>query len=115
MKDIMHRNTGLISALAAFILILVIYTMLGTVDVVFMQGEVELHRMEDVSAISSLELSDEDIEGVQDMSFTYTSGETTKTFGDNFEFRFEIAKTVLLNFITFKWQPGDQVIVLNAN
>lgn len=112
MKDIMHRNTGLISAVLALVLLLLIYTVCGTVDVVFMQGEREVHRMEDVRVFSNLEVSEDEL---ADMDFTYTSGEETKTFGDNFEFRFEIAKTVLLNFVTFKWQEYDQVIVLNAN
>ena len=114
MKGVMFHRAGLISAIVALVLIVVLYTTLGTVDLVFMQGEEELHRMEDVSVISSLEVTEEEIPGVDEMSFTYTSGDATKTFNDGFEFRFEIAKTVLLNFITFKWESENQVITLNA-
>lgn len=115
MKDIMHRNTGLISAILALVLILTVYIMFGTVDVVFMQGDEELHRMDDINVMSDLDVSDEDISGFENMKFTYTSGNSTKIFDDNFDFRLEICKTVILNFITFKWQPDNNVIILNAN
>ncbi len=112
MTEIMRRNAGLISAALALVLIFAIYCALGTVDLVFMQGEKEIHRMEDVRMFSGLDISEDDMDA--DLEFTYTSGDATKDFGDNFEFRFEIAKTIFLNFVTFKWQDYDQVIILNA-
>ena len=114
MKDRMHRNAGLISGVLALVLILGIYGIFGTVDLVFMNGENEIHRMDDVSVFSDLTISSDDIETEGELEFTYASGDVDKAFGDNVEFRIEIAKTVLLNFLTFKWQECDQVIVLNA-
>ena len=110
MIEIMRRNAGLISAIVALVLIFAVYCALSTVDLVFMQGDKEVHRMDDVGMFSSLVVSEEDTP----LEFTYTSGDATKDFGDNFEFRFEIAKTIFLNFVTFKWQDYDQVIILNA-
>ena len=112
--DKMHHNTGLISIIVSLVLLLVIYLAFANVDLAFMQGDEELYRMENVGIFSSLEISDEEAPDLDGMSFTYTSGEATKTFSDGFEFRFEICKTVLLNFVTFKWEPADQVIILTA-
>ena len=111
MKEKMCRNAGLISAVFALLLIFAIYTAFGTIDLVFMKDNNEIYRMNDVNVFSSLEISDEAIP--DDSSFTYISGNMLKDFGDNVEFRIEIAKTVFLNFITFNWEEYEQKIVLN--
>ena len=114
MKEIMRGNAGLLSLVVALVIILGIYGLFGTVDLVFMNGENEIHRMDDVNVLSDLTISDEDMETEGKLEFTYTSGNVEKPFGDNIEFKIEIVKTVLVNFLTFNWQEADQVIILNA-
>ena len=111
MKEKMRRNAGLISSIAALLLVFAIYTSFGTIDLVFKKDNNEIYRMNDVNAFSSLEITDEAVP--EDSTFTYVSGNTLKNFGDNIEFRFEIAKTVFLNFITFNWDESEQIIVLD--
>ena len=54
MKDIKLRSAGIISAILALVLLLCIYTMLGTVDLVFKQDGREVYRLDDVNIFSDL-------------------------------------------------------------
>lgn len=54
MKEIARRNAGLFAALLGIIIVLLVYTLLGTVDLVFMKGNLQVARMEDVRVISDL-------------------------------------------------------------
>ena len=112
MKDIIHRNAGIGSVLLALILVLAIYTLLGTVDLVFMKGDFQVARMEDVRVFSDLELDVEDVITGEELEYTY--GEGAKDFNGDFNFRIEIAKTLVVNLFTFKWDATDNVIVLTA-
>ncbi len=106
-KDISPRSAGIISTVLALVIIICVYTLFGSVDLVFKQDGTEVYRIEDASLFSELTLPEGD-------GNAYTYGEAGAEFGDTFEFRFEIAKTVLVNFVTFKWDAADNVIELNA-
>lgn len=110
MKDVSPRNAGIISAVLALVIIISIYTLLGCVDVVFKQNGREMYRLDDVTVLSDLTTPEGD-----DNVYTYGEAGSEKTFGDTPEFRLEIAKTVLINLFTFKWEEADNVIELNAN
>lgn len=112
MKDIVRRNAGIISAILAIVLVLVIYALLGTVDLVFMKGDFQVARMENVRVFSDIELDVEDVVTGEELEYTY--GDNEKLYEADLNFRIEIAKTLLLNLFTFKLDPADQVIVLNA-
>ncbi len=108
MKEINPRSAGIFSAILALVLLLCIYTMLGTVDVVFMQGEREVFHLVDVGIFSPIDAPE------TDEVYVYNTDGGEKEFADNFDFRFEIGKTVVLNLLTFKWQENDNVIELHA-
>lgn len=112
MKDMMRLKAGIISGVIAIVLVLCFYAVLGTVDLVFMKGNNEVARLKDVSVLSDVELTRWDIKNYEELEFTY--GEDKKDFADNFDLKVEIGKTVLMNFLTFKWDEQDQVIVLHA-
>ncbi|MBQ8414724.1 MAG: hypothetical protein IJX58_05740 [Clostridia bacterium] len=112
MKNLAFRSAGIGSVILALILLVVIYTLLGTVDLVFMKGDFQVARMEDVRVISDLELSAEDVITGEELEYTY--GEDNKDFNGDFNFRFEIAKTLIINLFTFKWEATDNTIVLTA-
>lgn len=112
MKDIGPRRATVVSTIAAILAIVFVYALFGTVDLVFMKGENEVCYMEDVRIFSDLELQPEDIKGGQMMDFTY--GENRKDYNADFEFRVEIAKTLIVNLFTFKWGEADDDIILHA-
>lgn len=111
MKEIARRNAGLFAALLGIIIVLLVYTLLGTVDLVFMKGDLQVARMEDVRVISDLQLDAEDILTGEELEFTYGEG---KTYAADMNLRFEIAKTLVVNLFTQKWDNADQVIILDA-
>lgn len=111
MKEIARRNAGLFAALLGIIIVLLVYTLLGTVDLVFMKGDLQVARMEDVRVISDLQLNAEDILTGEELEFTYGEG---KTYAADMNLRFEIAKTLVVNLFTQKWDNADQVIILDA-
>ena len=111
MKEIARRNEGLLAALLGIIIVLLVYTLLGTVDLVFMKGDLQVARMEDVRVISDLQLDAEDVLTGEELEFTYGEG---KTYAADMNLRFEIAKTLVVNLFTQKWDNADQVIVFEA-
>lgn len=111
MKEIARRNAGLFAALLGIIIVLLVYTLLGTVDLVFMKGDLQVARMEDVRVISDLQLDAEDVLTGEELEFTYGEG---KTYAADMNLRFEIAKTLVVNLFTQKWDNADQVIVFEA-
>jgi hypothetical protein len=112
MKEIVRRNAGLFAALLGIILVLVVYTLLGTVDLVFMKGDFQVARTEDVRVISDLQIENviEDVK-IEELEFTYGEG---KTYAADMTLRVEIAKTLVVNLFTQKWDAADQVIILEA-
>ena len=114
MKDIERRPAGIAAALIAVLVIIFVYSLFATVDLVFMKGENEVCYLENVRVFSDIAVEAEDIKGGKELEFTYVSNGVTKDYNADFEFRIEIVKTVLVNFFTFKWQESDNVIVLHA-
>ena len=123
MYDMKRLRAGIISSLIAVVLIICFYAILGTVDLVFIKevkegndviSSNEVARIENASAISDLELTRWDIKDYEELEFTYGEGENQKDFADNFELRFEIAKTVVINLVTFNWDDADQVIIFKS-
>lgn len=105
MKLIRPRNAGTISVVIAIVVLVAIYTLLGTVDLVFMQNGKEVSRQEDVNVFSTVELPEGDL--------SYTVDGATKTLGDPFELKTSIGVMVLNNFISLKWQEEDSVISID--
>ena len=112
MKDIVRRNAGFLAAILGIVLILLIYIMLGTVDLVFMKDGFQVARMDDVRVFSNLELDPDEVITGEELSYIY--GENSEPFKGDFKFRIEIAKVLVINFFTHKWEPTDYVIVLKA-
>ena len=108
MKLIPARNTGIVSLIFAVIILLIIYTLVGTVDLVFREDGREVYRIEDANVFADLTIPDED-----GASFYYSTDLGEKMFSDSIEFRIEIAKTVFTKLINFEWEEMDSYIVLN--
>ena len=72
-----HRAT-IISGILGLVLILAVYIMLTSVNLVFMKDNEEIYRMEDVGIFSNLDVESEDVGG--DYDFTYDTGKKTKDF-----------------------------------
>ena len=111
MKEITRRSAGVAAALLGIILVLLVYTLLGTVDLVFMKGDFQVARMENVRVISDLQLDTEDVVTGEELEYTYGKG---NTYAADMTLRIEIAKTLVTNLFTQKWDNADQVIVLQA-
>nr|MBE6545313.1 hypothetical protein [Oscillospiraceae bacterium] len=121
MKDIMFKGAGVISAVIFLVIVLVVYGLLATVTLVYEKGECEAFRQDGVNVVTEIEDPSENLrEGLfaegEEAVFTYTSGNETKTFDPEnpVELKLEIAKTVIINLFTFKWDEGDNVIILTA-
>lgn len=114
MKDKLPRNAGIISVVVALVLILGIYAMLGTVDVIFVHEGREVYRQDNVSAITTIEYDCTDPATGETLQFTYLSDGTAVEYGDKGAFSLEISKLVLSNLFAFKWQAADHVITLEA-
>ena len=107
MKQNTPRSAGVISIILAIILLLAIYTVLGTVDVVFMKGCKQTVVYEDVNVFSELHLPEGEL--------SYTVDGEVKTIENATDLRVEIGKTVLVNFLSFKWDEADNVITITQN
>lgn len=120
MKDIKFRNAGILLAIVGIVLVVAMYLMLGSVDLVYTNGDREVYRQEGVRVISKIEdpmdnMAEEFITG-DDMKFTYTSGNKTETFNpdDPDNIKVEIAKTLAKNLFSFKWTEDKYVITVNV-
>jgi hypothetical protein len=76
-----------------------------------MKGDLQVARMEDVRVISDLQLDAEDVLTGEELEFTYGEG---KTYAADMNLRFEIAKTLVVNLFTQKWDNADQVIIFES-
>ena len=121
MKDIMYKKASVIGAVLSIVLLIVIYARLGTVDLVYVNGDREIYRQENVRVISKIDdpvenMSEEFLAEGETMSFTYLSGNEKKTLdvekpGD---LKVEILKTLVLNLFSFKWEEQSYVIEFTA-
>ncbi len=102
------RSAGLISVLLAVVIILAIYTVLGTVDLVVLKPDGNQdHVIEDVNILSDIELPEGEL--------TYTVNGEEKPLENIADLKADIGITVLTNFFSFKWQERDNVIIINQN
>lgn len=121
MKDIMYKKASVIGAVLSIVLLIVIYALLGTVELVYVNGDREVYRQENVRVISKIDdpvenMSEEFLAEGETMSFTYLSGNEKKTLdvekpGD---LKVEILKTLVLNLFSFKWEEQSYVIEFTA-
>ena len=105
MKQVNPRSAGIISIILAVVLLLGIYTLLGTVDLVYMKDGKQSAVQEDVRVFSEIHFP----EG--ELSCT-VNGEETAINSVN-DLRVQIGATVLSNFLGFKWTEEDNVIIVN--
>ena len=104
MKQKLPGNAGVLSVIAALLIILIVYTLLGTVNLVFMHEGRQISRMDNVNLLSEITLPEGDL--------TYTVGEETGSFETVEELKGQIAVTLLTNLFGFKWQEIDHVITI---
>lgn len=105
-KDTNSALAVLISLLAVVVLIF-LYSVLGTVEVVFENDDYVISRQENVSAFSKVDVPDE----AEAYYVVGNNGVVIKEAGD---LKSEIMKTLIVNLITFKWQESDHIIVLHT-
>lgn len=93
--------------LFAIVVIILLYSVLGTVEVVFENDDFVISRQENVRAISNIEIPDEAEE-------YYVVGAEDVIIDDEADIKSEISKMLILNLVTFKWQESDHIIVLHT-
>lgn len=121
MKDIMYKKAGIGLAILGLVLIVLIYTLLGSVDLVYVVGEREAYRQENARVVTKIDdpvecMSEEFLPEGGSVSFTYKSGDETKTLNTEkpLEIKMEIAKTIVKNLFTFQWKEQNYVINFTA-
>lgn len=114
MKEIVHRSAGFGAVILALVLVLLVYVALGSVDLVFMKGDFQVARMENVRVYSDIQLDVEDVITGEELEYTY--GEDAKPYEANMDLRVEIAKTLVFNLLNVvKGEPVVEEIVFTAN
>ena len=105
------RDTGspfaILIGLAVTVLLVFLYSVFGTVEVVFENDDFVISRQENVRAISDIEIPDEATE-------YYLVGNETVVVDEVDDIKSEIMKTLIINLFTFKWQESDHIIVLHT-
>ena len=104
MKNNFPGNAGIMSALTVVVLILIIYAVLGTVDLVFIQDGRQISRMDNVNMITEITLPEGNL--------TYTVGDETKPLESVEDLKSQISITLISNLFSFKWQEIDHVITI---
>jgi len=107
MKGNFPVNAGIVSAIAAVVFILIVYMLLGTVDLVFMNDGRQIERMEDVNMLTEITLPEGNL--------TYEVDGETKELGSVDDLKSHISTTLLTNLFTFKWQESDHVITITVD
>lgn len=119
-KKVMPRSAGVLIAVGLYLLVHVVYMLLGTVNLVFVKDGEVLCRQDNVSSLSSIKdplenMDEETYAENSDTVFTYTYFGEEKIFGeDMFNFRCKIALNVIGNLISFRWSESSHDIILNA-
>ena len=103
--------TLIVSAIGVCSIVL-IYSLFTTVDLSFVNDGVEIYRIENVNYHSEIEVPEDKVDPAID--FTYAKGDEKVEFKNDNEFKRHIAETVFDNFISFKWNEADHVIVLES-
>ena len=92
--------------------IVLTYTLFTTVDISFVDEGVEIYRLENVNYHSEIEIPEDKVDPA--INFTYVKDGKDVEFKNDKEFKRHIAETVFDNFIGFKWDESDHVIVLES-
>lgn len=105
MKSKVPASAGIISVVIAVVVIVVIYALCGTVDLVVMKDGKEVSRQEDVSMVSNIDLPEGEL----------TYGSENQPLDNLADLKVEIGVTVVTNLVSFKWQESDNVIIITQN
>ena len=115
------QSAGILSVILAFVIITLIYAAFGRVDLIFkFEDGTEICRQENVCAVSSINDPIDSIpEGTigedEEIQFYFVDCDEKVYFTDlSMRLRVKIAKTVVMNFLNFKWGEGSQFVVINA-
>ena len=105
------KDTGspwaILISLVAVVLMILLYSLFGTVEVVFENDEFVITRHENARALSNIELPDE-------ATLYFVVGAEDAVIDDPSDIQAEIMKTLIVNLVTFKWQESDHIIVLHT-
>ena len=105
MKSLIPRYAGVVAAIVAIALVLGVYAMFGTVDLVFKNSEgLEIGRQENVSLFSEIELEE---------GFTYSYNELVIN-EDQSPLKSDIPMTLILNAATFNWDKEANDLVIDV-
>ena len=102
MKQKFPANAGLLSAVGGLIIVLAIYVIFGTVDLVFMSNDKQVDRMENVGILSEIVLPEGNL--------TYMDGETTKSLTSVDDLKVQIGMTLINNLFSFDRVEYDHQI-----
>lgn len=105
MKQKPSINAGLFSVIFAVVILVAVYTLVGTVDIVFVKNGKQDSRMNDVNIISEITLPEGNLSCVVDGK--------TKNFNTVEDLKMHIGTTLITNFINFKWGECDNIITIN--
>lgn len=112
MKSKLPRYAGIVAAILAITLIAGLFSIFGTVDLIFVKDGYEVKRTENVSVLSDIDLYTE--EGAE-LQYTYEFDGAEHVIDENqANLREHIVYTVLLNAITFKWGAEDNDITVTV-
>ena len=105
MKSLMPRYAGIVAAIVAIALVMGVYAMFGTVDLVFKNSEGnEVSRQENVSLFTEIEL---------DHGFTYYyEGEVINE--DQSSVKKDIPLCLIVNAATFNWDKEANDLVIDV-
>ena len=114
MKTVFPRYAGFVAAILALLLIVGVFAIFGTVDLVYMKEGYEVGRQENVSLISDIELYVAPGE-TEPGAFSYTYGGNRYVVNEGCaNLKEHIVYTVITNAFTFKWSDEANDFVLNA-
>ena len=114
MLNKLPRYAGVISAALAIVVIVLIYALFGTVDLIYTHEGREVYRQDNVSCITSIEYDCTDPDTGEVLEFTYKSGEDVIKYDNKGSLGAEIPKLLITNLFSFKWKAVDHVITLEA-
>ena len=122
MKKIMPKSAGVLIALFFYLILNLLYAVLGTVDLVYVKDGEILCRQDNVCMVSIIEdpvanMDEETKAENPDLVFTYVNA-----FGEEREFkhddmlglRIRIGFTVIYNLVTIRWSDISNTIILTA-
>ena len=108
------------SVILGLALVVLVCATLTKMDIVFMKGDVELCRQENVCAFSKIEDPNDILpagflaEG-ETIEFTYVDdGKVVDFDHSSFDFKVYMAKSVINNIISFSFNAESNIIVLTA-